>query len=166
MPAALHAATVSARSSLRKFTSHATAASADNAALLTAGGDQRGPALRRSGREAGITAAHVQRRRPMAAANEYYVNVYSGPDGYQTNRAQIALYGASGNVIAYIRFKDPEMPFQADYQSDGIIRMHLPSTMFQSVLDIVRNEKPIQIYFNQNRAFFATGAREPVGEGE
>jgi hypothetical protein len=37
--------------------------------------------------------------------------------------------------------------------------------MFQSVLDICRNEKPLNIYFAQNRGFFGT-ASEPVGEGE
>ena len=36
---------------------------------------------------------------------------------------------------------------------------------FQSVLDILRNEEPLSIYFAQNRGFFGT-FREPVGEGE
>lgn len=102
----------------------------------------------------------------MAEATDYSILVYGGPDGYQTNRAQIQLRGANGNVLAWIRFNDPGMPFEADYQSGGIIRMHLPSTMFQSVLDILRYEKPIHIYFAQNRAFFGTAASEPVGEGE
>lgn len=43
--------------------------------------------------------------------------------------------------------------------------MHLPSTMFQSVLDILRNEKPVYIYFAQGRGFLST-SQEPVGEGE
>jgi hypothetical protein len=38
--------------------------------------------------------------------------------------------------------------------------------MFQSVLDILRNEKPIHIYFAQGRGFLGTLSTEPVGEGE
>ena len=102
----------------------------------------------------------------MPEATKYQVLVYGAPDGYQTNRAQIALYGTAGTVIAYIRFNDPGMFFEADSQSGGIIRMHLPSAMFQSVMDILRNEKPIHIYFAQGRGFLGTMSTEPVGEGE
>ena len=43
--------------------------------------------------------------------------------------------------------------------------MHLPSTMFENVLDILRNEKPVYIYFAQSRGFLSTST-EPVGEEE
>jgi len=102
----------------------------------------------------------------MAEVTKYHVLVYGGPEGYQTNRSQIALYGAAGNTIAFLRFNDPGMVFENDSNSGGIISMHLPSTMFQSVLDLLRNEKPIQVYFAQGRGFFGTGSTEPVGEGE
>ena len=102
----------------------------------------------------------------MAAVIKYHILVYGSEQGYQTNRAQIALYGADNKVIAYVRFNDPGMAFESDSNSGGIIRMHLPSTMFQSVLDILRNEKPVHIYFAQNRGFFGTASTEPVGEGE
>jgi len=101
----------------------------------------------------------------MTVATGYSVLFYGGPDGYQTNRAQIELHGASG-TIAWIRFNDPGMQFEADYQSEGIIRMHLPSSMLHSVLDVLRNEKPIHIYFAQGRGFLGTASVEPVGEGE
>jgi len=102
----------------------------------------------------------------MAEVTSYHILVYGSPEGYQTNRSQITLYGATGNVLAYLRFNDPGMVFEADSDSGGIIKMHLPSTMFQSVLDILRNEKPLQIYFAQGRGFFGTAGTEPVGEGE
>lgn len=101
----------------------------------------------------------------MAEVTKYHVLVYGSAEGYQTNRAQIALYGSAGTTIAYLRFNDPGMAFEADSQSGGTILMHLPTTMFQSVLDILRNEKPIQVYFAQGRGFFGTGSTEPVGEG-
>ena len=102
----------------------------------------------------------------MAEVTNYHILVYGGPDGYQTNRSQIQLSGANGQVLAWLRFNDPGMAFETDSDSGGIIKMHLPSTMFQSVLDILRNEKPIQIYFAQGRGFFGTAANEQVGEGE
>lgn len=101
----------------------------------------------------------------MAAVTSYSILVYGSPEGYQTNRSQIQLSGAGNQTLAWLRFNDPGMAFEADYESGGIIRMHLPSTMFQSVLDILRNESPCQIYFAQGRGFFGTGT-EPVGEGE
>ncbi len=96
---------------------------------------------------------------------QYHVLVYGSPEGYQTNRAQISLYGANGQTAAYLRFNDPGMTFENDAESGGIIRMHLPSTMFQPVLDLLRNEQPVSIYFAQGRGFLAVGS-EPVGEGE
>lgn len=102
----------------------------------------------------------------MAAIASYHVLTYGGPDGYQTNRAQIQLNGSTGNTLAWLRFNDPGMAFEADSDSGGIIKMHLPTTMFQSVLDVLRNEKPLQIYFAQGRGFFGTSGSEAVGEGE
>ena len=100
----------------------------------------------------------------MANVTGYSILMYGGPDGYQTNRAQIQL--TDGNaVVAWLRFNDPGMAFEADSLLGSIIRMHLPSTMFQSVIDILRNEKPLNIYFAQGRGFFGTSA-EPIGEGE
>jgi hypothetical protein len=101
----------------------------------------------------------------MPAVSSYSVLFYGGPDGYQTNRAQIQLNDATGKTVAWIRFNDPGMAFENDYLDGGIIRMHMPSAMFQSVLDVLRNESPLNIYFAQGRGFFGTAA-EPVGEGE
>jgi hypothetical protein len=102
----------------------------------------------------------------MPAVTHYHVLVYGSPTGYQTNRAQIALYSAPNQTCAFVRFNDPGMVFENDSQAGGIIYMHLPSTMFQPVLDLLRNETPITVYFAQGRGFLGTGATEPVGEGE
>jgi hypothetical protein len=97
--------------------------------------------------------------------SKYHILFYGSPTGYQTNRAQIALYGTSGSTVAFLRFNDPGMTFEEDYESGGIIRMHLPSTMFENVLDVLRNEKPVYIYFAAGRGFLST-SQEPVGEEE
>jgi hypothetical protein len=57
------------------------------------------------------------------------------------------------------------MVFENDIlHADNIIRMHLPSSMFQSVLDILRNEKPVFVKL-VNRGFLSTSF-EKVGKGE
>jgi hypothetical protein len=101
----------------------------------------------------------------MPTVSSYSVLFYGGPDGYQTNRAQIQLSDAAGKTLAWVRFNDPGMFFEADANDGGIIKMHLPSAVFQSVLDVLRNEKPINVYFAQGRGFLGTSG-EPVGEGE
>jgi len=95
----------------------------------------------------------------------YHILIYGSAQGYQTNRAQIALYNGA-KTIAYVRFNDPGMAFENDSEVNGVIKMHLPSAMFESVIDILRNEKPINVYFAQGRGFFGTGSIEQVGEGE
>ena len=95
----------------------------------------------------------------------YHVLFYGSPSGYQTNRAQIQLTNTAGKVVAWIRFNDPGQFFENDYVSGGIIRMHMPSSMFENVIDVLRNEKPIYIYFAAGRAFLGTSS-EPIGEGE
>ncbi len=97
--------------------------------------------------------------------NKYHVLVYGSPSGYMTNRAQISLYDVNNKVVAYLRFNDPGMLFENDADDGGIIKMHLPSAMFENVLDVLRNEKPVYIYFAQGKGFLATST-EPVGEGE
>ena len=95
---------------------------------------------------------------------DYHILVYGSPAGYQTNRAQISVYNTAGQTAAYIRFNDPGMFYEDDY-TDGIIRMHLPSSMFANVLDVLRNEKPMYIYFAQGRGFLSS-SKEPIGEAE
>jgi hypothetical protein len=101
----------------------------------------------------------------MADVAAYSLLFYGGPDGYQTNRAQIQLSDADGQTLAWIRFNDPDMDFETDYEDAGIIRMHLPSAMFHSVLDVLRNEDSVQVYFLAGRAFLGTMS-EPVGEDD
>lgn len=100
----------------------------------------------------------------MANVTQYHVLVYGTSDGYQDNRAQITLYDGA-TVLGYVRFHDPGMTFPNDSQSGGLIIMHLPSMMFENVIDVLRNEKPINYYFASNHAFLGTSA-EPVGEAE
>jgi hypothetical protein len=108
----------------------------------------------------------------MAEARTYDVLFYGGPEGYQSNRAQIRLYDADGNSLVRVRFRDPGLILPVDSAIDGVWHMYLPSSMFQSVLDVLRNEGPIRFYDGLGddglrRGFLGTFFREePVGEGE
>ena len=95
----------------------------------------------------------------------YHILFYGSPEGYQTNRAQIALYDATGSTAAFLRFNDPGMFFESDFLLGTIIVMHLPSAMFENVLDVLRNEAPVYIYFAAGRGFLST-SQEPIGEAE
>ncbi len=95
----------------------------------------------------------------------YHILFYGSPEGYQTNRAQISGYGEDGKTKVFIRFNDPGMAFENDEDTGSYIKMHLPSHMFENVLDVLRNEKPVYVYFAAGRAFLSTSS-EPIGEGE
>ena len=55
------------------------------------------------------------------------------------------------------------MPYELDTETDGIITMHLPSAMFPSIIDAVRNEKT-DIYYQIGRAFLLAKSRR-AGQG-
>ena len=94
----------------------------------------------------------------------YRVYFYGSPTGYDNkSRAQIELKSPEGNVIAWIRFSDPGQVFEED--QEWPIEMHLPSSMFANVMDVLRNEKPIYIYFKLEKAFLAT-CHEPIGSSD
>jgi len=57
------------------------------------------------------------------------------------------------------------MNFENDSESGRRIKMHLTSIMFDNRLDVLRNVKPVYIYFAQGLSFLST-SKEPVGEKE
>ncbi len=100
----------------------------------------------------------------MARVTEYKVLFNGTSEGYGSVRAEIQLYEGA-DVIGYVRFVDPGMPFPDDTESGGTVVMHLPSATAGNVIDLLRNEEPINFYFAHDHAFLGT-ADEPVGEAE
>ena len=96
----------------------------------------------------------------------YHIFVYGGPTGFGNNRAQITLFSTTGAVLAFLKFKGGGTLAADSVAANGIITMNLPLDTFQSVVDILRNETPLHIYFSNGTAFFANASTEPVGEGE
>jgi hypothetical protein len=66
-------------------------------------------------------------------------------------RAQVQLFNQSNQTVAFVFFHDLAMPSPAnDSIEQNIIRMHLPSTMYQSVVDFLRKEKTVYVDLDSN----------------
>lgn len=96
--------------------------------------------------------------------SKYQVMFYGGKDGYNECRAQINIHADSG-IVGYIRFHDPGRPLAEDTEEGGKITMHLPLTSFEGVLDVLRNEKPLNFYRMSGNAFLAS-EEEVAGSGD
>jgi len=96
---------------------------------------------------------------------KYHILFYGGPEGYASSRSMILMYDDEGRMSACLRFCDPGMVYENDSEKDGVVYMHIPSHMFSAVVDVIRNEEPLYVYFAFGRGFLST-SMEPVGEGE
>jgi hypothetical protein len=102
----------------------------------------------------------------MAVHNvtQYNYQFHGGENGYQGNRAVVRLKSGTSSV-GYIYFKPEGNPIPADQEGTSWIKMYMPESAITGVIDMLRNEKPIQVYFAAGSAFLRTG-NEPVGEEE
>lgn len=94
----------------------------------------------------------------------YNILFFGSPEGFRTKRAQIALHGDNG-IAGYIHFHDQGMAFEADREDEGVVHMQMPSSMLAPVVDMLRNEEPLYLYFSHGKSFLSTSF-EAVGEGE
>lgn len=78
----------------------------------------------------------------MAKVSKYGILFYSGEAGYMNNRAQIQLSDAEGKTLAFVRFKDPGMPYELDTETDGIITMHLRQRCFRAFSMLSATKRP------------------------
>ena len=112
-----------------------------------------------------LAAGAARERKAMPTTiTKYRVTFYGGPNGFGDLRASIFLYDGEDNV-GLVRFHDPGMDFPDDDEIGGIVVMHLPSSMFLSVLDVLRNERPILLDWVVFAGFLGTSV-ERVGEAE
>ena len=100
----------------------------------------------------------------------YSIFVYGSEIGAGSMREMIYLYGPNNNeLLAIVKFHDPGMTFFLDAVNNNVIFMNLPSEMFNNILDILRNEKPVYVRFNETSGGnygTITTSFEQVGEGE
>ena len=82
--------------------------------------------------------------------SNYLVELYGGerkpdePNPSEGYRAQILLFDWGNNKRrSVVRFFD-EGPIPEDYrQEDGLIAIHMPTSMLANTVDILRNENPV-----------------------
>jgi len=97
----------------------------------------------------------------------YRVAYFFGEKRYD-HRAKIGLYDKNSKCLAYINFwKDPDEVYAYDVSQGGFIHIHCPHTKYPEVIDLLRNESPIYLGYNDSEqtAWLSTTA-EPVGEEE
>ncbi|MEL6695280.1 MAG: hypothetical protein AAFV78_07215 [Bacteroidota bacterium] len=103
----------------------------------------------------------------MPEVKHYAVRVHGGPKGEGHKiRAQIHLFDDKNKLVGVIDFFDPKTTLPED-ESGELIRMALPSDQLSTIIDILRNEKPIFLEWQDalKNAYIST-TQEPVGEGE
>jgi hypothetical protein len=94
----------------------------------------------------------------------YNYQFHGGPNGYQGHRAVARLNNGSTSV-AYLYFIPEGKAIPADTDSGSWIKMYMPESSIPAVIDMLRNEKPVKVYFASGSGFLLTGD-EPIGENE
>ena len=95
----------------------------------------------------------------------YMVQLFGGPEGYHNSRATVELKDEKGQMVALLQFYEPGRKMMTDYVKGGVIHVHFPSQVFEAVLGVLRNEKPVHVYYAKDRGFISS-RYQPVGEGE
>jgi len=82
-------------------------------------------------------------------------------------RAEMRLYAEGAGLIGRIRFLAQQDPLPAsEKEINGSLLLYYAYEDLPRVLDILRNEKPVFLVWEEGlRAHLSTGP-EPVGEGE
>lgn len=103
----------------------------------------------------------------MPEIKNYAIRIHGGPSGAgEAIRAQIHLFDDKNKMVGAIDFFDAGIELPADKHTD-IIRMALHADQLHSVVDVLRNEAPIYLEWQERlqNAYLGT-SQEPVGEGE
>jgi len=96
---------------------------------------------------------------------QYNYQFHGGAHGYRNHRSVLRL-NERNTSVAYVYFMPEGEAIPDDTESSsGFIRMYMPESTLPSVIDMLRNESPIHIYYAAGSGFLRTG-NEPIGEGE
>jgi hypothetical protein len=100
------------------------------------------------------------------------ISAYSVMYSANTYQPRIGLSDAAGNAVGQLVFyPDTEKLPDDRLVSGGIPDLFYHLKDFKNVLDLLRNEKPMWLYYNASMIVtaengIATEVAEPVGEGE
>ena len=93
---------------------------------------------------------------------------YLTPHGYVNWKIRMVLHADNWDVFLFFVTDIESAP--ANFQSTSILRLFLfyPLHQYENIIDILRNEQPVHVHFDENhpdQAVIAINA-EPVGEAE
>ena len=105
----------------------------------------------------------------MKEIKRYGMKIYGGPQGSgRGKRASIFLFDKDNRGIGTIDFWEEGIKLPADQLSESLgVQFSLYITRMDDVVDMLRNEKPVFIAWQESlkNAYIGTST-EPVGEGE
>ena len=105
------------------------------------------------------TAPEVRR----ATVTRYTYHLFSSrPD----DDGMIYLYDANADVVGHVCFVPDDQPLPPAAESRGIVALYFPRSRFLDVIDMLRNEGPIELRWGGPLDSCLSTALEPVGEGE
>ena len=102
---------------------------------------------------------------PNYTIDTYAIQIEAGPTIGQ-RRAQISCR-QSGTVRGWVTFYEDSATLpDPSIDATGRISLKFPLSRYASVVDLLRNEKPVTLYYNSPSFCGLTVAGEPVGEQE
>lgn len=102
--------------------------------------------------------------------DQYWIHIQSGGSSSKTiyPHALIRCYSGEDLVMQANFFEDgKKFPDNHYDKRNKLVYLRYPLSMYQNILDLLRNEKPIYFRYTieLKQGFIRTG-KEPVGEGE
>lgn len=105
----------------------------------------------------------------MKEIKRYAYKIFGGPKGSGNGkRASIYLFNKDNHAIGTVDFWEEGAILPADGLSEtGLIQFSLHIGLMDSVVDMLRNEEPVFVAWQERlkNAYIGT-SQEPVGEGE
>lgn len=82
------------------------------------------------------------------------------------DEVMIYLYDAKSDVVAHVCFVPDDQPLPPASESRGIVALYFPRSRFPAIIDMLRNEGPIELRWAGPFDSCLSTAFEPVGAGE
>ena len=80
------------------------------------------------------------------------------------DEVMIYLYDANTDVVGHVCFAPDDQPLPPAVESRGIVELYFPRSRFLEVIDMLRNEGPIELRWAGPLDSCLSTAAEPVGE--
>jgi hypothetical protein len=100
----------------------------------------------------------------MPQIHHYSVQIFGGATGHNGSRAHIMLLNDKKISVGSVRFRCEGQSWPAQAANEAGIHIYLPESMLGTVVDILRNETPINA--DKTSLRYLVAGIEPVGEGE